>query len=142
MEPWQKPFLKEMEDGQSGPNNSPNRLQKRGTANNAHTRRNMATTHNTQKRWRKIDNLLIPKQLRDIRRNSQVQTVFREHPSFELWFTRPFEMRELQNTILHLKNKETGKDGIPAEIYKMFCKKLPTFILNLTNAILHEKPTT
>ena len=60
----------------------------------------------------------------------------------EKWIIIPYDMHELQNAIIQLKNdKETGTDGIPGEIYKTIHKIITSFILQIMNNIAQGEPT-
>ena len=76
--------------------------------------------------------------LTTIRNDSPLQQLLLQQPQVETWITRPYDMREIRHTILHLQNnKATGTDGIPGEIYEILHKHLIDFILQIMNQITH-----
>ena len=120
----------------------PNHTRKRKPKHNAHITDEMwgkhttwADTHEAQQQD------IAPHQLLQIREASPLMQLIQQS-EIEKWITRPYSIREIQNTIIHLKNnKATGSDRIPGEIYTAPNKHLSHFITHLMNNIMHGQPT-
>jgi len=70
-----------------------------------------------------------------------MQKLIQKRPEVHAWLTKPYKLKEIQQTIMQLKNnKATGTDGIPGEIYKITSTHFSHFILELVNQILHGQP--